>query len=162
MATHNALQVNYFQFVLDRVPNMIYYCQAANLPGIAFGVAQQPTILGHPVKVPTGAYRFEDLQLFFRVDENLQNWLEIYNWMKETGNYNDANNTEQYIEKTYGARLLITNSSYKPKFAIDFKHVFPTYLSSINFNVTKPRSEEIGCLVKFAFTGYTITGITGA
>jgi len=141
---------------------MVYYCQAANLPGIAFGMATQPTILGHPVKVPTGSYRFEDLQIVFRVDENIENWLEIYDWMRFAGNYENANNTDRHNEKTTGARLLVTNSSYKPKFAIDFKNIFPIYLSSLNFNVTKPKSEEILCIAKFAFTGYTVIGITGA
>ena len=162
MPTHNVLQVNYFQFVLDRVPNMVYYCQTANLPGIGYGIANQPTVLGHAVNVPTGAFRFEDLQLTFRVDENLENWLEIYNWMRTTGNYESAANTLTYNEKTSGGKLIITNSSYKPKFSVDFKHIFPTYLSSINFSVTQPKSMEVISTVKFAFTGYTISGLTGA
>ena len=162
MPTHNVLQVNYFQFVLDRVPNMVYYCQTANLPGIGYGVATQPTVLGHPVNVPTGAFRFEDLQLTFRVDENLENWLEIYNWIRTTGNYESAENGIVYNKKTSGAKLMITNSSYKPKISVDFKHVFPTYLSSINFSVTQPKSMEVIATVKFAFTGYTISGLTGA
>jgi hypothetical protein len=75
--THNVLLVNYFQFILDKVPNMVYFCQTANLPGIAFGVADQPTNLGHPVKIPTGAFRFEELELTFRVDEDLQELVRI-------------------------------------------------------------------------------------
>jgi hypothetical protein len=162
MPTHNTLQVNYFQFILDRVPNMVYFCQTANLPGIGFGLATQPTIMGYPVKVPTGAYRFEELELSFRVDENLSNWLEIYNWMKEIGNYKDATATDKYLEKTNGARLLLTNSSYRPKIAIEFVHVFPTYLSSLTFSTALPQSMEVLASVKFAFTTYNITGLTGA
>jgi hypothetical protein len=155
-ATHNALIVNYFQFVLTRVPNMTYFCQSANLPGLAFGSAEQPTILGLPVKVPTGAFRFEDLDLTFRVDENLTNWREIHTWIKTTGNYESDENTLPYSQKTSDARLLITNSSYRPKIAVQFKHVFPISLSGLNFNTTATDSLEMTASVKFAFTGYEI------
>jgi hypothetical protein len=162
MLTHNTLQVNYFQFILERVPNMVYFCQTANLPGVAFGVTTQPTHLGYPVQVPTGAYRFENLELSFRVDENLANWLEIYRWMTDIGNYQDVEGTKKYVEKTSGARLLITNSSYKPKIAVEFAHVFPTYLSSLTFSTAQPQSVEMLAMVRFAFTTYTISGLTGA
>ena len=154
--THNALIVNYFQFSLSRVPNMVYFCQSANLPGLAFGSAEQPTVLGHPVKVPTGAFRFEDLELSFRVDENLTNWREIHNWIKTTGNYESDESTLPYKEKTSDARLLITNSSYRPKISINFRHVFPISLSGLNFNTTATDSIEMTATVKFAFTGYEI------
>lgn len=154
--SNNPLLVNYFQFILDRVPNIVYFCQAANLPGIGYGVAEQPTSLGHPVMVPTGAFRFEDLELTFRVDENLTNWREIHSWIKTTGNYSDDANTLPYPEKTSDATLLITNSAYKPKIKIHFKHLFPQYLSGINFVVNAPIAAEAIATVKFAHTGYEI------
>lgn len=161
MATpsHNPLLVNYFQFILDRVPNMVYFCQTVNLPGIGFGVADQPTTLGHPIKVPTGAFRFEDLQLSFRVDENLTNWLQLHTWIRTTGNYTSDTSTLPYSEKTSDATLLITNSSYKPKLKVHFKHVFPQYVSGINFAVNTPSSSEAIATVKFAHSGYTIEGL---
>ena len=135
---------------------MVYFCQSANLPGIGFGVAEQPTTLGHPVKVPTGAFRFDDLDLTFRVDENLTNWLELHNWIKTTGNYTDDANTLPYERKTSDATLLITNSVYKPKIKIHFKQVFPQFLSGINFAVNTPTATEALASVKFAHTGYTV------
>ena len=154
--THNALLVNYFQFVLERVPNMTYFCQSANLPGIVFGSVEQPTVLGHPVKVPTGAFRFEDLELTFRVDENLTNWREIHSWIKSIGNYDSDLGNLPYSEKTSSANLIITNSKYKPKWSIHFAHVFPTALSGLLFNTTAQDSFEMSATVKFAFTGYEI------
>ena len=154
--THNALLINYFQFVLDRVPNITYFCQSANLPGIVFGVAEQPTTLGHPVKVPTGSFRFEDLELTFRVDENLTNWREIHTWIKTSGNYESDQNTLPYKQKTSDAYLLLTNSTYNPKIKIHFRHVFPISLSGLVFNTTAQDSFEMTASVKFAFTGYEI------
>lgn len=154
--SHNPLLVNYFEFILDRVPNMVYFCQSVNLPGIGFGVADQPTSLGHPIKIPTGAFRFEELELSFRVDENLTNWRELHTWIKTTGNYTSDDSTLPYNQKTSPATLIVTNSSYKPKLKIHFKNVFPQYLSGINFAVNAPSSMEAIATVKFAHTGYTI------
>jgi len=154
--SHNPLLVNYFQFILDRVPNMVYFCQSVNLPGIGFGTADQPTIYGHPVKIPTGAFRFEELELSFRVDENLTNLLELHTWIRTTGNYTSDCNTLPYNQKTSDATLLITNSSYAPKLKVHFKHVFPQYVSGINFVVNAPTAVEAIATVKFAHTGYTI------
>lgn len=141
---------------------MVFFCQSVNLPGIGYGVADQPTTLGHPVRVPTGAFRFEDLELTFRVDENVANWRELHTWIKTTGNYDDDVNTLPYhptktkLGKTSSATLLITNSAYKPKLKVQFKHVFPQYVSGINFSVVAPTSTEAVATVKFAHSGYTI------
>jgi hypothetical protein len=154
--SNNPLLSNYFQFTLDRVPNMVYFCQSANIPGIAYGVAEQPTTMGYPVQVPTGAIRFEDLLLTFRVDENLTNWKEIHDWIRTTSNYENDASTLEYSQKASSATLTVTNSSYKPKIAVRFKQIFPKYLSSINFSITEKQSTEVLASVQFAFTGYTI------
>ena len=155
----NPLLVNYFQFILDRVPNMVYFCQSVNLPGIGFGVADQPTVLGHPVKVPTGAFRFEDIELTFRVDENMTNWREIYNWIYTTGNYISDAATLPHGKKTSDATLLVTNSAFVPKYKVHFKNVFPVYLGGIEFSVNTPTSTEVVCEAKFTHTGYEIEHI---
>jgi hypothetical protein len=160
--THNPLLVNYFEFIMDRIPTVTYFCQSIKLPGIGFGVTEQPTILGHPVKVPTGAFRFEELELTYRVDEDFTNWLELQNWIKTTGNYTSDCGTLPYNQKTTDATLLITNSSYKPKLKIHFKQVFPQYVSGINFFVTAPSSAEVVASVKFAHSGYTIERLENA
>ena len=160
--THNPLLVNYFEFVLDRVPNMTFFCQSANLPGLGMGVVQQETPFAYPINVPSGAIRFEELTLSFKVDENLTNWLELYNWIKRSSNYaidcqDSANRYTTYSQKTESnGSLLITNSSYKPKIKINFLNLFPTSLSGIQFSVALPDSFEAIATVKFIFTSYKI------
>ena len=157
--SHNPLLVNYFEFVLNRTPNIVYFCQSVTIPGIGFGVADQPTIFGHPIKVPTGAFRFEELELSFRVNEDFSNWLELYNWIRTTGNFTSDCGTLPYNQKTSDATLLITNSAYTPKFKVHFKQVFPQYVSGIKFFVNASTSTEVIANVKFAHSGYTIEAL---
>jgi len=156
--SHNPLLVNYFQFVMDRVPNMTYFCQTANLPGLGLGAEDQPTPFAMPLPVPTGAVRFEDLQLSFKVDENLKNWLEIYNWIKRSSRYGDCDTVpftyQQSIESN--GFLLITNSTYRPKIKISFLNLFPISLSGIGFSTALPDSMEAIANVTFKFTNYKV------
>lgn len=162
--SHNPLLVNYFEFVLERVPTMVYFCQTANIPGINFGVDTQPTNLGFPVVIPVGSYKFEPLTLTFKVDENLQNWLEIFEWMTKNGNYGQSCNQNPYqsqstadVNKTTSLGFLsLTNSSYNSKIKVQFNNLFPISLSGIQFSTVLPESVEAVATVQFAFTNYTI------
>ena len=161
--SNNPLLANYFEFVLERVPNMVYFCQGANLPGVVYGSDIQPTTFGVPVTIPIGSYRFENLQISFKVDENLKNWLEIYNWMKGNGNLDSTCNSLPYSatgsslgRTSSNGSLIITNSSYKPKFKITFNNLFPKTLSGIAFSSALPESAEVLATAEFAFTNYRI------
>jgi hypothetical protein len=166
--SHNPLLANYFEFTLSRVPNMVYFCQTANIPGILFGTDTQPTALGFPVNIPIGNYKFENLQITFKVDENLRNWLEIFEWMKGNGNFGESCNAYPYTSSTAGAltkttsdaSLIITNSVYRPKIKVNFNHLFPVSLSGIAFSTILPESVEVVATAEFAFSGYTIQNIS--
>jgi hypothetical protein len=152
----NALLTNYFQFSIARVPNIVYFCQTANLPGIAFGEAEQPTIFSHPIKVPVGSVRFDPLVLNFKVDENLNNWIEIHNWIKTNSNYIQDGAMSPYLDQASDGDLLITNSSYKPKIKISFRRLFPVKLGNIEFSTVVPDATEAVSSVTFSYTDYSI------
>lgn len=153
---HNALLVNYFEFSLTRIPNIVYFCQSANLPGMKFFETEQPTIFSHPIKVPVGAVRFDPLVIGFKVDENLKNWLEIHNWMKDNSNYSGNDMKNSYLNQASNATLLISNSTYKPKIKVVFRRLFPVELSQIAFNTITPDSMEAVATATFSFTDYNI------
>ena len=156
---HNALLTNYFQFSIHKVPNIVYFCQSAILPGMKFGEVEQPTIFSHPIKVPVGSVRFDPLILGFKVDENLTNWLEIHNWMKSNSNY-VSDSQVPYSEQASDGILLLTNSSYKPKIKVVFKRLFPILLGGIEFNTNNPDAKEAQSTVTFSFTDYAVEHLT--
>jgi len=154
--SHSALHLNYFQFTLKRVPNMVYFCQEVNIPGLMHTTADQGTVLGLPVKIPGGAFTFEPFSVTFKVDEQIKNWLEIFNWIKSVGNYNKTSETSPYKDRFSDAKLIITNSSYKSKFAVNFKNIFPNSLSGIKFSTVLPDAMEAVATATFSFTNFDI------
>ena len=69
-----------FRFLLNNRPLVQYFCQAANVPGISIGTIPHAT----PLKTyPIGGdeVTFEELSIRFLIDENMKNWLSIYDWI---------------------------------------------------------------------------------
>ena len=81
---------------MDRTPNVQYFCQSVNLPDITIGVKEIQT----PVKeyqVPGDKMTFGDLSLTFLINENMDNFYEIYDWMKGLTNPKNFDQFPKYI-----------------------------------------------------------------
>ena len=100
----NQLNVVSFQTNFTRMPNVNFFCQSVNIPSMSLGSFLQPTtFMDQPVEGDT--LTLEQLNVSFYVNEDLSNYLEIYNWMIALGfpdnysqfslkkNVNDAGNT---------------------------------------------------------------------
>ena len=113
-----------FKFILGRTPNVDYFCQSASIPQVEIGVREITT----PVKeysLPGDKMTFGDLNLRFLVNEDLDNYYEIYKWLKGLTNPKHQKNFATYIASVdekgrpeefdrmmSDARLLILNSNY--------------------------------------------------
>ena len=73
-----------FRFSVQKLPAVNYFCQSANIPGISIGQIDLPTptstgyLAGDEVA-------FEELTISFVIDENMKNWLSIYDWIISLG-----------------------------------------------------------------------------
>jgi len=58
-------------------------CQSASIPEISLGEIPVPNYL---VPIPAeGNFRYSPLSLTFLVDEDLENYIQIHNWMRALG-----------------------------------------------------------------------------
>ena len=161
--TNNYLGVNYFQLEITRTPTVTYFCQTASLPSLTLTPVEQPSTLGLRPKWIGGQYAYEDLQVSFLVDEDMKNWMEVYRWMEEIGNLGDMDNViagEQNMDFFSDITLLVTNSSYKPQYRVQFKKAFPIAISGINFNTASMDTEPILATATFTYDNYTIKTLT--
>ena len=155
--TNNYLANNYFKFEFTRLPTVTYFCQRVNLPSLSFTRAEQPTSFGLTGKIPGGRYDYDPLTVSFIVDEDMKNWLEVYEWMRSIGNLDDINkHIHVHHDKYSDARITIMNSAYKQKLVVKIRGVFPTSISGIDFDSTLPETEPIVASATFDFTFYEI------
>lgn len=158
-----------FKFVIKKTPNINWFVQAVNLPTITL----PDHVIGSPflnIPVPGDRMQFSNLEVTFRVDEDMENYLEIYNWMVAAGfpeNFDqykgpDPNNLQNRFtqkELVSDATLMIHDSKMNPKTEVTFKDIFPIGLAELKFDSTMPDVNYIQSTVTFAYSRFTIRSI---
>ena len=69
-----------FKFNLGKYPKVDFYCNTARIPEITLATATQPSYL-KDIDVPETKLSFGDLTIQFLVDENLENYRIVHDWM---------------------------------------------------------------------------------
>ena len=107
---------------------------------------------------------FESLSLSFIVDEDLQNYIEMYNWMTALGfprDFSQFRALQKPVEDASGKEdskysdltiILHTNKS-NPNYRVVFSDLFPTSLSSIQLDATPTGMDPIVVDATFNFRG---------
>tara|TARA_B100000614_G_scaffold670_1_gene779 strand:- start:18934 stop:19491 length:558 start_codon:yes stop_codon:yes gene_type:complete len=172
ISNRNFLSPGGFRFTLAKYPKIAYFCQSANIPAISVGELTQPTPF-RPIPFE-GVLSYQTLSLRFLVDEDLENYLIIHNWMRGLGvpeKFKErqelidaqANNFAQGIgEKEFAdGTLTVLNSNFKPKFNIVFKDMFPIALNTLEFDAALSDTEYFNSVVEFNYLQYEIQSLTG-
>ena len=163
-----------FKFTLNRTPKVAFFGNSVNIPGMTLGVSVQPTYL-KDIDTPGDKIQFDDLTLRFLVDENLENYMEIQNWIRGLGYpesleeiYDLQKNgivNPKYQQKSMNiysdGTLQILSSNLIAKFNVSFKDLFPYSLSTISFDATDTDIQYFTADVSFKYTIYNITDLSG-
>ena len=158
-----------FRFTLNRAPKVAFFSNNAQIPGLTLGIANQPNYLTD-VPIPGDKVDFEDFTLRFLVDENLENYMEIQNWIRGLGfpeslqEIYDFQNNNSKFEQPYKSQinlysdgtLLVLNSNQKFNFQVKFSSLFPYSLSALTFDATNTDNEYFTADVTFKYLMYNI------
>ena len=157
----NQLNVVSFDVSFSRQPTVQYFCQRISLPSVTLGETNEPSpFMNLPLEGDTLTY--ESLTISFIVDEDLKNYIEVYNWLTALGFPRDYEQFATLKEPEDASRLLSkysdltiilhTNKS-NPNYRIRFTDCFPTSLSSIGFDATPTGMDPIVVDATFNFRG---------
>lgn len=150
----NPLLPTYYRFAIARSPNVSYFCQSASLPTVTMSEVIMPTPFVS-VKAPS-KMEFDELSITFIVDEEMKNWLEIFNWMRSSTNVEDYSEFSYPATHLTTANLIILNSTKTPKLNVTFEGLYPRSLGSIDFSSTIMDPEPFQCTATFAYRNYNI------
>lgn len=154
--TINSLQYNQFRFVLNRMPETIYFCQGVKFPGIQSQPITQPGPFATPIKRTPTKLAYEDLQIDFIVSEDFKNWLEINNWLTLNLPNRDFKSKIEEKDRYSDGALIMLNSASRGFLEVSFTNMFPITLGGVEFTSTVTDSKPVISLATFGFTGYTI------
>lgn len=153
---YNLLQNNGFVFSLERIPQTMFRVVACDVPGISIPPANAGTP-GVTQYFPGGNSEFEELTMDFLVDENLENYEEIYHWITQQrffGNYKAKGDLDTPMVSD-GALVTLTNQS-NPNRTFKFKAMFPISLGNIHFDTSVSQPEPITCQVTFRYAYFEL------
>lgn len=150
----NPLLPTYYRFEIRRLPTVSYFCQSASLPTVTMSEVLMPNPFT-PIKAPS-KMDFDELSIGFVVDEQMTNWLEIFNWMRSVTNVENYTEFRPVNTHTSTANLMIMNSAKHPKLNVTFEGLYPRTLSSIDFTSTVMDPEPFIANCTFAYRSYSV------
>ena len=130
-------------------PNIEYFCTAVTLPGISLAESTVP-FRGTNIAMTGDRINFDALAIRFNVTENMENYVEMFNWMN--------NIIKDPLGESYkfDATLSILTSHNNVSKEILFKDCFPTSLSALEFSTQQTDVEYLQADTSFKYTYYEI------
>jgi hypothetical protein len=129
------------------------------------------------ISIPGDKLTYEYLQLNFIVDENMENYIQIYKWITGLGypenikqfgdlaagntNFPDANPQMGYKNIYSDGTLQILNSNFNIVKQIQYLDLYPVSLSSLEFNAANTDYNYFTAIATFSYTIYNILDANG-
>jgi len=140
-----------FQFKINsgKYANIEYFCIAAQLPSVTLPPVSTP-YRGVNLASTGDRLQFDDLTLRINVTENMENYIETFNWMKHILEHGDSESQRE------DGTLLILSSHNNVNKQIEFKGLFPTGITGVEFNTQSSDLDFVQVDITFAYTYFEI------
>lgn len=155
------------RFVITRLPNTVYWCQAVNVPDITLGEIKT----GNPfldLNYAGDHLKYSPLSITFKIDEDMTNYLEIQNWMVGLGFPEKFDQFADLVRDDldggpFGIRsdasLLILSSNMNANIEVTYREIFPMALTNFSFDTRLADVEYITATATFSIRDFTIKTI---
>ncbi len=166
----NPLQSHVGTLVLKRTPNLTYFVQDIQLPGVNLSPA---VVWTHRDRIPHPGDSFSRglLSIEFKIDEDLKGYDEIYDWMVGLV---APNNDEEYARLKNNDRkslsnqegifsdltVILNNSSHKPNRRYVFHDCWPTSLSGLRLSNRDGQVSYVDGQVSFEYRHFFVENTT--
>ena len=178
-----------FRFKMTKLPNVEFFIQSANIPGISLGETSMPTPL-KDIPMPGDKVSYQTLDVSFLVDENLNNYKELHDWITGIGFSQDhkqfaellATGSDRFSGSTAStaavgsgkpaplseggiysdATLTVLNNKNIAKTEIRFQNVFPISLGSLSYDIKASDVDYLQVNASFNYMYYDIVQISSS
>jgi hypothetical protein len=154
-----------FKFTLAKDPKIPFFCNSARIPEINLGSASQPTYL-KDLDIPGEKLTYGDFSLRFLVDENMENYMAVHNWLtglgfpETTQQFKDLTSDDEGIrdlnKQFSDGSLHILNSNFRDVAIVKFKDLYPISLTSLEFESSDTDINYFTAEVSFRYTVYNV------
>jgi len=176
-----------FRFKMTKLPNVEFFIQSANIPAITLGETSIETPLKE-IPIPGDKVSYSSLDVSFLVDENLNNYKEIHDWITGLGFPQDhkqfqtlqGTSADRFPGTTSStaatgtsiaqpldeggiysdATLTVLNNKNIAKTEIRFQNVYPTSLGGLSYSITASDVDYLTVNASFSYMYYDIVQIS--
>lgn len=165
----STLNPNGFLFSIQKYPELDYFVQETELPGLTLGQAAFATSV-HDLKMPGETLEFADISINFLVDEKMENYIAIQNWMFGLGfpeghkfytalmnNPRNGGSTYESTKAVSDCFLTILDSDNMPLKRYNFVNAFPTALTGLTFQSNNSDVQYLVATVTLAYEYYILS-----
>ena len=155
-----------FKFNLAKFPKVDFFSNSARIPELNLELARQASYLKN-IDIPGERLTYGDFTLRFLIDENMENYISVYTWLKGLGfpestqEFKDLTTDKDGIrdpkEAFCDGSLRILNSNYREVAKVKFKDLFPISLTSLDFDATNTDVQFFTAEATFKYTIYNLT-----
>ena len=142
----NMLTPGGFKIVIDskEFANLQFFCTNASLPAI--GQAETVTDFRNKTTFfPGEGLVFDTFNLTFIVDEEMKNYIEMFNWIK-------TNHTSRPLFKDITMSILSNKNTTNKQ--VMFHDAFPVALGGLDFTTQDTALDAVTCNVTFRFNKF--------
>lgn len=158
----NYLSTGGFDIKVARLPNVEFFAQKLLLPGVSANPVETQTPLRSMYNVPD-RLRFADFDLSFIIDENMENYREVFAWLEGIGtpdNFNQYKNLQQSTEGLVSdITVLLLNSHKNPNIRFNFINCFPIGLTPVSLDMSQQDVQYAEATVTLRYDAFTIEKI---
>ena len=155
-----------FKFNLAKFPKVDFFSNSARIPELSLAIDQQPTYL-KDIDIPGEKLTYGDFTLRFLVDEDMENYVSVYDWLNGLGFPESTKDFKDLTTDKAGQRemkeqfcdgtLRILNSNLREVAKVKFKDLFPVSLTSLDFDATSSDVQYLTAEASFKYTIYELT-----
>ncbi len=170
-----------FKFGIHQLPKVEFFVTSCNLPDISLssGSFQTPY---KDIPIPGEKLTYSALTISFLVDEYLENWLTLHDWITGLGFPEKRSQFSKFRDQTSNtpagggtpsvdrigaaspdkalysdAYLMVLSNKNNPVVQVDFQDVFPTALGGLSYNQQETDVTYMSVAATFEYKLYTIT-----
>ena len=169
-----------FKFGIHQLPKVEFFTLSANVPGISASVVTRATPF-KDIPIVGDKLTYDNLSITFQVDEYLENYVSLHNWMKGIGFPTDRQEFRTFRDVTSNtpasgktpttdlvgkaipdkalysdAYLMVLSNKNNPIVEVNFQNVFPVSLGALEFTQSVTDIEYMTATAEFAYEIYEI------
>jgi len=155
----NYLSTGGFDIKISRLPNVEFFSQKLLLPSVTANPVETQTPLRAMYSV-SDHMRFADFDLSFIIDENMENYREVFDWIVGFGTPDNLNQYKRLEASKEGlvsdVSVILLNSHKNPNVRFNFINCFPIGLTPVSFDMSQQDVQYAEATVTLRYDAFTI------